>query len=243
MIIQCIAVDDEALSLDLLVDNIRQVPFLKLVGTAKNALEVINLLKEKTIDLIFLDIMMPGLSGMQLAANLKGKTKIIFLTAYNNFALESYTVQAIDYLLKPVSFERFLEASMKALDTFTVRSTTPPDATLKPSDNQKYLYVNVEYNMVKIEVSDIFMVEGFKDYVKIHIQSQKRPVIARISLKLLEEKLMPFDFLRIHKSYIVALNRIDAIHKSFVKLGELEIPVSGHYKEELMHRISYYNIL
>lgn len=244
MKIQCIAVDDEALSLDLLVDNIRQIPFLELVGTAKNALEVITLLQKKTVDLVFLDIMMPGLSGMQLAANLKGKTRVIFLTAYSNFALESYAVNAIDYLVKPVSFERFLEAAMKAWDIFSGKTTTLTDLSSKSSAReQKHLYVNVEYNMVKIDIADIFLIEGYKDYVKIHLLNQKKPVITRMSMKLLEEKLLPFDFFRIHKSYIVSLTRIDSIHKSFVKMGELEIPVSEHYKDVLLNRINQFNIL
>lgn len=244
MKIQCIAVDDEALSLDLLVDNIRQIPFLELVGTAKNALEVITLLQKKTVDLVFLDIMMPGLSGMQLAANLKGKTRVIFLTAYSNFALESYAVNAVDYLVKPVSFERFLEAAMKAWDIFSGKTTTFTDLSSKTAAReQKHLYVNVEYNMVKIDIADIFLIEGYKDYVKIHLLNQKKPVITRMSMKLLEEKLLPFDFFRIHKSYIVSLTRIDAIHKSFVKMGELEIPVSEHYKDILLNRINQFNIL
>lgn len=244
MKIQCVAVDDEALSLDLLVDNIRQVPFLELVGTAKNALEVITLLQKKTVDLVFLDIMMPGLSGMQLAANLKGKTRVIFLTAYSNFALESYAVNAIDYLVKPVSFERFLEAAMKAWDIFSGKTTTLTDLSSRPAaKEQKHLYVNVEYNMVKIDIADIFLIEGYKDYVKIHLLNQKKPVITRMSMKLLEEKLLPFDFFRIHKSYIVSLTRIDSIHKSFVKMGELEIPVSEHYKDILLNRINQFNIL
>nr|WP_214460492.1 LytTR family DNA-binding domain-containing protein [Flavihumibacter fluvii] len=242
--IRCVAVDDEHLSLDLLVNNISKIPFLKLVGTAKNTLDVIEILQKEQVDLIFLDIQMPGLSGMQLAANLKSRTRVIFLTAFNQYALESYSVNAIDYLVKPVSFERFLEACMKALDVFSGKSTKSvlPEHQ-SPVALPKFLFVHVEYNVVKIAIDDMLLIEGFKEYVKIHLFSQKRPVITRMSMKLLEEKLAPFEFLRIHKSYIVSLTRVDAIHKSFVKLGELEVPVSEHYKELLMQRVSWNNIL
>jgi DNA-binding LytR/AlgR family response regulator len=262
MMINCIAVDDEQLALDLLVDNISKLPFLRLVGTARNALEVIKLLQEKTVDLVFLDIQMPGLSGMQLASNLKGKTKVIFLTAYEHYALESYNVNAIDYLIKPVPFERFLEACMKTLDSITANSqksadalpgtTLLPTAPLPPSapflpaafpPENRFLFVNVEYNMVKIVVEDILMIEGYKDYVKIHLFSSKRPVITRMSMKHLEERLLAFDFLRVHKSYIVSLTRIGSIHKSFVKVGDLEVPVSEHYKELLMEKVYRNNIV
>jgi DNA-binding LytR/AlgR family response regulator len=244
MTIRCLAVDDEHLSLDLLVNNISQVPFLKLVGTARNTLEVIRILQEEQVDLIFLDIQMPGLSGMQLAANLKGKTRVIFLTAFNQYALESYAVNAIDYLVKPVSFERFLEACMKALDVFSGKNNRPQLPENRTVQGQsRFLFVHVEYNVVKIGIDDIVLIEGFKEYVKIHLFSSKRPVITRMSMKLLEEKLAPFEFLRIHKSYIVSLSRVDSIHKSFVKLGEVEVPVSEHYKEILMQRVSWTNIL
>lgn len=244
----CIAVDDEKLALDLLVDNISQVPFLQLEGRARNAMELIKLLQEKPVDLVFLDIQMPGLSGMQLAASLKGKTKVIFLTAFENYALESYTVSAIDYLVKPVPFERFLEACMKALDHFKSRTPVtapapPPAPAPSAQEDPRFLFVNVEYNIVKIAVNDVRMIEGYKDYVKIHLQTGKRPVITRMSMKHLEEKLLPFDFLRVHKSYIVSLLRIESIHKSFVRIGELEIPVSEHYKEALMDRVNRNNIL
>ncbi|HOA37749.1 MAG TPA: LytTR family DNA-binding domain-containing protein [Flavihumibacter sp.] len=237
MKLTCIAVDDEKLALDLLVDNIAQVPFLELVGTARNALEVLKLLQEKSVDLLFLDIQMPGLTGMQLAASLKGKTKVIFLTAFEQYALESYTVNAIDYLLKPVPFDRFLEACMKALEAFNTNKTAPAQ------EDARYLFVNVEYNIVKIAVDDVLLIEGYKDYVKIHLQSSKRPVITRMSMKHLEEKLEPFAFLRLHKSYIVSLSRVESIHKSFVKIGEHEIPVSEHYKELLMEKVNSRNIL
>lgn len=248
MTLTCIAVDDEPLALDLLVDNISRIPFLKLVGTARNAMEVIKLLQEKSVDLAFLDIQMPGLSGMQLAASLKGKTRVIFLTAFEQYALESYNVNAIDYLVKPVPFDRFLESCMKALEQFQTK--TPAIAAssnisnnTNASDDPRFLFVNVEYNIVKIAVADVLMIEGYKDYVKIHLQSAKRPVITRMSMKHLEEKLQPFDFLRVHKSYIISLPRIESIHKSFVKIGDLEIPVSEHYKEMLMERVNRKNIL
>lgn len=245
MTISCIAVDDEQLALELLIDNINKIPFFRLAGTARNALDVIRLLQEEQVDLVFLDIQMPGLSGIQLATNLKGKTRIIFLTAYDHYALESYAVNAIDYLVKPVSFERFLEAAMKALDVFSPRQGRAAEQVpVEPGNrDNRNLFVNVEYNMVKIPVDDVLMIEGYKDYVKIHLQSANRPVITRMSMKHLEERLHPFGFIRVHKSYIISLTRISSIHKSFLKVGELEIPVSEHYKDILMEHVSRSNIL
>ncbi|MFT4024811.1 MAG: LytTR family DNA-binding domain-containing protein, partial [Flavihumibacter sp.] len=199
---------------------------------------VLKLLQERPVDLLFLDIQMHGPSGMQLASSLKGKTKVIFLTAFEQYALESYNVSAIDYLVKPVPFDRFLEACMKALELFNGRQNAAA-----PPEDARYLFVNVEYNIVKIAVDDVLLIEGYKDYVKIHLQSTKRPVITRMMMKHLEERLQPFEFLRVHKSYIVSLSRIESIHKSFVKVGEHEIPVSEHYKEILMERVNRKNIL
>ena len=247
--LRCLAVDDEQLALELLEDNIRKIPFLQLVKSCRNAMEAMEALQKNQVDLVFLDIQMPGLTGMQLAGNMRGKCMIIFLTAYENYALDGYNVNAVDYLLKPVAFERFMQAAMKAFELHTLKQPALPDApvVLKPvtedRPGQKFIYVYVEYNLVRVDIDDIRFIEGYKDYVKIHLLSTQRPVITRMSMKLLEEKLQPYNFLRVHKSYIVAADKITAIQKSMISIGTAEMPVSENYRDALMARIKEQNIL
>lgn len=247
MKISCLAVDDESLSLELLVDNINAVPFLSCAGSCKNAMEVLEYLRNNQVDLIFLDIQMPGLSGMQLASHLKTKTRIIFLTAYEQYALEAYGVNALDYLVKPASFDRFLEAAMKAHDWFLNRvekkqaNETPVASSSSPI--QPFLFVHVEYNLVKIIISDIQYIEGCKDYVKIYLYSTGKPVITRLSMKYLEDKLVPAGLVRIHKSYLVAISYIQSIQRNLLKTEKAELPISEFYKESLMEQISRNNLL
>jgi DNA-binding LytR/AlgR family response regulator len=246
MKISCLAVDDESLALELLIDNISNIPFLTCVGSCKNAMEVLEFLRTSQVDLIFLDIQMPGLSGMQLASHLKAKTKVIFLTAYEQYALEAYGVNALDYLVKPVSFDRFLEASLKALDWFSNRNVLPVEIgkPIEPvSHHMPYLFVHVEYNLVKLLIADIQYIEGCKDYVKIHQFNSTRPVITRLNMKYLEEKLAPAGMVRIHKSYLVSVAHIQSIQRNLVKTEKAELPISDFYKEALMEQISKINLL
>ena len=189
--IRCIAVDDEKLVLDLLVDNIQKVPFLQLVGRCKNAMEAAELLHKEKVDLIFLDIQMPGLNGLQFVQSLQYPPMIIFITAYKEHALEGFNLDAVDYLLKPVSFERFLKACNKAQELFNLKQ--------KPVNNEDlrgYFFVYVEYNQVKITIADILYIEGMKDYVKIFTASSSKPIITKMSLKALEERLSGYRFVR-----------------------------------------------
>jgi DNA-binding LytR/AlgR family response regulator len=223
----CIAVDDEKLVLDLLVDNISQVPYLHLVKACKNAMEAIEVLSREQIDLIFLDIQMPKLGGLQLLQTLQQPPMIILVTAYESYALEGYNFNVVDYLLKPVSFERFLKACNKAKKLFDLES----DGTSQPSSD--HLFVNVEYTLVKILFSDILFVEGLKDYLKIHLASTPTPVLTKMSLKAMEEKLASGKFLRVHKSFIVSMDKVTIIKRDFVCIGDQEVPVSDFYKENL----------
>jgi DNA-binding LytR/AlgR family response regulator len=250
--LRCIAVDDEQLSLDLLADNIKKVPFLQLEACCNNAYEALDALQQKQPDLVFLDIQMPGLSGLQLAEHIRGKSMVIFLTAYDGHALQGFNVNAVDYLLKPASYQRFFQACMKALELHTMRH--PQNGNAKDAEskavrtdddiiNTKSLYVYVDYNLVKIDISDIRYIEGYKDYVKIQLMSTSRPVVTRMSMKLLEEKLLPFHFLRIHKSYIVAINKIDVVQKGLLSVGQTELPVGESYRDYLMEAIRRQNVL
>ena len=228
--IRCIAVDDEKLVLDLLVDNISQVPYLQLVKACKNAIEANSALQNEKIDLIFLDIQMPKLSGLQFIATLQQPPMIIFITAYEKYALEGYNLNAVDYLLKPVSFERFLKACNKAKELFDLKNDKNFLQSEHPHD---YIFVNVEYTLVKLLFGDILFVEGLKDYIKIHLASTPKPVLTKMTLKTMEEKLPADKFFRIHKSYIVNAEKISVIKRDIVSIGNNEIPVSDFYKENL----------
>lgn len=234
--IRCLAVDDEPLSLDLLEDNISKVPFLQLTGRCKNAFEALSFLQTHEVDLLFLDIQMPGISGIQLVNSLSAAPMVIFITAYENFALEGFNVNAIDYLMKPVPFERFLKAVNKAND-FIQGHKTSPEPPSEPITAQipapTYFFVSADYNLVRIALADILYIEGLKDYVKIHSRAFLRPVITRMSMKVMEEKLPADQFIRVHKSFIIALDKITSMRKNKIRIGEEEVPVSDFYKENL----------
>jgi DNA-binding LytR/AlgR family response regulator len=229
--LRCIAIDDEPLALELLVDNISKVPFLELVAECSNALEALKVLQEKKVDLIFLDIQMPGLTGLQFIQSLAEKPMFILITAYEKYALDGYTLDVLDYLVKPVSLDRFIKACNKAKDLH--------DLKIKGSDNNSniqktdYFFVNVDYKLLKVIFADITFIEGLKDYIKIHLKSTARPIITRMSMKSVEEQLPENDFIRVHKSYIVSIAHITAVMKNSVFIGELEIPVSDNYKDTL----------
>jgi len=253
MILNCIGVDDEKLALDLLADNIRQVPFLRLTQTFRNVHEAMAYLQSNKVDLVFLDVQMPGLSGITLANNLKGKTPVILLTAYDTYAVEAYGLDVLDYLLKPVAFDRFLQSCFKAYEWYN-RSGQPVNATLAnrtvmdagtyaAGSDPRFLFVHVDYNLVRIELNDILYIEAFKDYVKIFLESSARPVVTRMSMKVLEERLGNFHFVRIHKSYIVSLTKITALQKGLVSMGRQELPISEGFRDKLSESIKRMNVL
>lgn len=226
--LKCIAVDDEKYVLDLLVDNIRQVPFLDLRARCRNAMEAATILRQEEIDLIFLDIQMPGLNGLQFLHSLTRPPMVIFVTAYKDYAFEGFDVNAVDYLLKPVSFGRFLKACNKAWDLHTRQQ-----GLVQKGETPDYFFVYVEYNHIKISIPDILYIEGLKDYVKIFLASSPRPVITRMSLKELEEKLFSSRFVRVHKSYIIAADKVTAIKRDLICIGATELPLSETYKPAL----------
>jgi two-component system, LytTR family, response regulator len=230
--LNCIAVDDEKLVLDLLVDNIRQVPFLNLVARCKNAMEAAEVLHNEKVDLIFLDIQMPGLNGLQFLKSLQRPPMVIFITAYKEYAVEGFTLDAVDYLVKPVSFERFLKACNKAQELHNLQQKSVTKEILPD-----YFFVYVEYNLVKVSIPDIQYIESMKDYVKIFLQSSSKPVITKLSLKSLEEKLLPYRFVRIHKSYIISIDKVTAIKRDLICIGPVELPLGESY------RLSVENIL
>lgn len=245
MKLSCIAVDDESMGRKMLEENIRQVPFLELVRTCKNAFEAMEALQETKVDLMFLDIQMPGMLGTKFLQSLPEKPMVIFVTAYSNYAVESYDLDVIDYLMKPVSLERFTKAAFKALDEYRKRqallhpASDPPLQTNTIEDQPDYFFVNVEYSIVKIPTKDITHIEGMKDYVKIYLANLKKPVLTKSTLKGIEEKLPGQGFMRVHKSYIVNLDKIESIRRNQIKIGEYEIPVGEGNLEELLKALNY----
>lgn len=232
--LRCIAVDDEPLALELLEDNIRQVPFLELVASCQNAFEAMDVLHEQTADLLFLDIQMPGISGVQFLKSLQGQSSspmVVFITAYEQYALEGFELDVVDYLLKPVAFERFLKSANKAYELFKLRQQSPPEIS------STHFFVNANYALVKIRYDEIMYIEGLKDYVKIYITSARHPVITRMTLKGIEQKLPTQAFMRIHKSYIVSLDKIQSVRNLKIHIGEAIIPVGEQYVEEFMKAI------
>ncbi len=229
--LRCIAVDDEPLALELLEDNISKVPYLQLEATCNNAMEAIKVLQQKGIDLIFLDIQMPGLTGLQFIQSMTEKPMIILITAYERYALEGFNLNVIDYLVKPVSLERFVKACNKAWELHQLKSKPKETTDSRLAD---YIFVNADYSLLKVVMDDIMWVEGLKDYIKIHLKSSPKAIITRMTMKAMEDMLPPSRFIRIHKSYIAAMAFITAVRKSAVMIGAVELPVSETYQDGLM---------
>jgi len=242
MIINCIAVDDEPLALGLVCSFIAQTPFLNLVGRYASAVEALRAIHAQKVDLLFLDIQMPDLNGIELARVLDNsktnKPRIIFTTAYNQFALEGYRVDALDYLLKPFNYEEFLHAAHKALayaqlvEKSGATPVAPPAAPVAEERiEDEYLFLKVEYQLVRLALSDILYIEGLKDYVKVWLRSAEKPVLSLTSLKSLEEKLPSKRFMRVHRSFIVSLDKINSITRNALQIGKINIAVGDQYKE------------
>jgi len=228
IMVQCIAIDDEPLALELLVDNISKVPYLQLVAACDNAMEAMKILQQQPIDLVFLDIQMPGLTGLQFIQTLKEKPMFILVTAYEKYALEGFELEVIDYLVKPVALPRFIKACNKANELYQLKAKP---RQINADNNPGYLFVHVDYSQVKVVFDDIAYIEGLKDYIKIHLKSTSRAIITRMSMKSVEDLLPASLFIRIHKSYIVSVKHITAIRKNSVFIDAVELPVSENYRD------------
>jgi two-component system LytT family response regulator len=233
----CLIVDDEPLALDLLADNIRQIPFLNLVAACRSAAEAVVVLSEHQIDLVFLDIQMPGVNGLELLRSLKYPPLVVLVTAYEEHAIDGYELDVVDYVLKPVAFSRFLKAVQKAHNIF--RMVGQNNKT--PVPNADHVFVNANYSLVKVMLHEITFIEGLKDYVRINMTTGKI-VINRVGLKVIEEKLDAVKFMRVHKSYIIALDKIDSIQKTQLTIQDREIPIGDGYRQLLQSYISSKNL-
>lgn len=228
--IRCIAIDDEPLALELLEDNISKVPYLQLVAQCDNAIEAMKILQQQPVDLIFLDIQMPGLTGLQFIQSMTERPMIILITAYEKYALDGFNLDVVDYLVKPVSLDRFVKACNKANELYQLK-LKPKESAVASNSNAEYFFVNVDYSLLKVVFNDIVYIEGLKDYIKIHLKSSSKAIITRLSMKSLEEQLPGSQFVRIHKSYIVSVKHITALKKSSVFIDAIELPVSDNYRD------------
>lgn len=240
MKIKCIAVDDEPLALNLVSKFIEQTSFLVLEGKFENAIEALGFVNQHEIDLIFLDIQMPDLSGMELARVLDAKNsirkpKIVFTTAYNQFAIEGYKVDAMDYLLKPFGYEDFLKAATKAFQYFNQQNKQTHDPAPKTED---YIFLKVEYQLVRVMFRDITHVEAYKDYVKVFLVNKPNPILSLISMKNMEDMLPSDKFMRIHRSFIISLDHIESTSRNIVTIGNKQINVSDNYKDAFLQYLS-----
>ena len=226
--IKTIAIDDEPLALQRLIRYIEKTPFLELAGSFDSALNAMEFVEKEKIDLIFLDIQMPDLSGTEFVRTLKNAPKIIFTTAYEKYAIEGFKLDAIDYLLKPYGYEEFLIAAQKARKYINLENAT--EQTVESTN--EFLFVKSDYKTKRIIFNDILYIEGLKDYIKVYLWNDTKPLLSINSLKTIEQKLPPSKFMRVHRSFIVNLNRIEIIERSRIVFGKVYIPISDQYKEK-----------
>ena len=233
--INCIAIDDEPLALDIIQNYASKVPFLDLKGTFQNPIDAIEHLDNNSIDLIFLDIQMPELTGFEFLKSLPKQPLIIFTTAYPNFALESYENDAVDYLVKPIAFDRFLKAVSKVKQRLSLIENTSADKTEQP--DKDFIFVKTEYKTVKIDLKEILFVESQKDYVIFTLEDNST-IPSLLSIRNVNETLPSNNFIRVHRSFILAIDKIDSIERNTVIINEQRIPVGESYRDQFKTIIS-----
>lgn len=229
ILIHCIAVDDEPPALIIMENYINAVPVLHLEGTCGNAVDALTLLQNKLVDLLFLDIQMPHILGTNFMRTLTNPPKVIFTTAYRKFALEGFDLDAVDYLLKPISFERFLKAVNKVM---RLNLTPNENLSLKTTteNENEFIYLRADRKNIKVKLDDLLFIESLKDYIK--VVTKERTIVTKCSISSLEERL-PATFIRIHRSFIVSINKIESFTQELIQIGKFELPVSRSYRHEV----------
>lgn len=230
--IRCIAIDDEPLALQQISSYIEKTPNLELIKSFSNAVQALTFLHDHAIDLMFVDINMPDLSGMEFVKSLSDPPKVIFTTAYREYAVEGFQVDAADYLLKPISFSAFLQAFEKVRDRYFTNSAQ--SSSIK--SDEKFLFIKMEHKIIRIELNRIKFIEGMRDYVRFHLEGEK-PIMALLNMKSIEEYLKTDNFMRVHRSYIVNLDKITRIERNRIIFDSTYIPISDLYKEEFQKYI------
>ncbi|HET8830165.1 MAG TPA: LytTR family DNA-binding domain-containing protein [Pelobium sp.] len=242
--IKCLIVDDEPLALDIIEDYISKIPFLTLYKRLQNPIEALTLVQEEKIDLVFLDVQMPELTGIQFLKIANNKCKVILTTAYPEYALDGYEHNVVDYLLKPIAFDRFYKAAQKAQDLLcNVPSQPLPVAEAAPvnkSFTHDFIFVKTEYKIQKIYLDDILFIEGLKDYISIYTKTER--IITLQSMKKIDEALPNHLFVRVHKSYIVALDKIESIERSRISIGDKVIPIGDTFRDHFYKMVEDKNV-
>lgn len=229
--ISCIIVDDESMARDIIATHLSRIKNIEVVAQCKNAIEAFNFINNNAVDLIFLDINMPEISGIAFAKSINKNIKIIFTTAYRDYAVEGFNLQAVDYLLKPISFERILQAINRYFEVSTQQVKTQP----QPSETNDFIFVRSDRRMLKITFKDIIYIESLSDYLKIHLKDQS--IITRETISAIEAKLPQKDFLRIHRSYIVSLAKIQSFTNEEITVNRKALPISRSYKKDVLNHL------
>ena len=232
--VTCMIVDDEPMAREIISSFVGKIHNLELVATCKNVSEAFSVLQKESIQLIFLDINMPEISGLSLAKSIQHKSQVIFTTAYREYAVEGFDLQAIDYLLKPISFDRFLKAVQKYFDLHVSKETVKEE--VQSSEKETSIFVRSDRKMVKVRFSEIRYVESLSDYVKIF--TNQETIVTRETISNIESKLPSKEFLRTHRSYIVSMNKINSFTNEFVELDKKAIPISRSYKENVLQKLA-----
>lgn len=228
--LRCAVVDDEPLALGLVASYVKKTPFLELVGSYSSAVQAMQEMHDHPVDLLFLDIQMPELNGLDYSRMLPRQTRVVFTTAFNQYAIDGYRVNALDYLLKPISYPDFLQAANKAQDWFKLVEQGQKEHT-DSSDSIRSIFVKSEYKLIQIELKNILYIEGLKDYVKIYEENSAKPIMSLMSMKSLEEMLPASRFIRVHRSYIVQKEKIRIIDHNRIVFGNTYIPIGDNYKQ------------
>ncbi len=250
---RCIAIDDEPLALDVIKDYCSKIGFLQLEHTFTSAIDAVKLMNQEEIDLIFIDIQMPHINGLEFVRLLKKPPLIIFTTAYSEYALEGFELNVLDYLVKPIPFERFFQAVNKAYELFCLKNDRPekavpaniqnPSPVILPEKQKAenpFIMVKVEYSTVKVSLNEIIYIEGIKDYVKIKLRTQS--LLTKVTMKYLEEKLPAKDFMRVHKSFIIALQAIEKIENNRIYIENQRIPIGSSYRSAVNNFLNEYRL-
>ena len=230
MTLKCAIVDDEPLAVELLVSYVKRIPFMELCGQYSNAVDAMKGLTDNPVDLAFLDIQMPELNGLELLRMLPEGTRVVFTTAFEQYALDGYRINALDYLMKPISYVNFLEASNRALQWFTLTRQKQQDAP-GGGGEAKSIFVKSEYKLLQIELDSIKYIEGLKDYVKIYTEESPHPILSLMNMKSIEQMLPASRFIRVHRSFIVQKSKIREIERNRIIFGNVYIPIGDSYKQ------------
>lgn len=233
--ITCVIVDDEPMALNLVESYVEKTPFLELKQKCSSAIEAMEFIKKEPVDLLFLDIQMPDLTGIEFSKMLPKETRLVFTTAFDQYALEGFKVEALDYLLKPFDYAEFLAAANKANHYFSLLKGKPQNEV---SEAKEFLFVKSEYKQLRIKLSDVLYFEGLKDYIKIWLKDNPKPILTLMSLKSLQEELPATQFLRVHRSFIVSLKNIEVIERSQIIINNQRITVSEQYKPAFLEFVN-----